>query len=740
VRGYTKKGVRYQGFGIKTLNIIADTPLMLARINGVSESMALEIQQIYNKNLEYKSAIEYLKKHGLTQGQIRKIYKEYGDNAVQTVKSNPYVLSKTISGFGFRTCDGIAVKLGISPHSNSRLKQGIIYTLQEATTMGHCFLPESLLVRNAVDILSIKIPLKKASELVKSPYKTVELRIGNLVYNIETSYIKENIKTHMNQSSGIKGIIIDNVTEDEVRNALYSMQDTNEIVIESDKDIGKVVYTQSLYIAERKTASCILDIINSEVTKIDENLINRYIEDYEIEKGFRLEEKQREGVIQGFNTNLLCIAGEAGTGKSTVVDCIIYVMKKYYKEKVIRINYLKGEELNFMLTAPTGKASKRLNQVTGYEAKTIHRLLGYNPQKEIYKYNDENPLPYNLIIIDEFSMVDVLLASTLFKAIDYNKPTKIFLLGDIEQLPSVGAGNVLKDILESGVVRTVRLNVVKRQGKESEILANAHRVIKGEMIKGNNSDFFIIKEEYDIKVADKIVESARRLIMNHNYKIEDIHVLALQKPSEIGTEILNKKLQEVLNPPSIDKREIQYKNSDGITTFREGDKVINLTNNYNARHYYEVDGKYYARDTGTSGEDNIGVFNGEIGRIKGIREVFDEEINEMLEKVIVDFEGTIVLYDESSIGCLELGYATTNHKFQGSQAKVVFIPVHYRTMSMLNRNNLYTAITRGVEKVCVVGQLKAIQFMIKNIKITQRYTRLAKLLTELNKVNNLLVS
>ncbi|MFD1362692.1 SF1B family DNA helicase RecD2 [Lentibacillus salinarum] len=408
----------------------------------------------------------------------------------------------------------------------------------------------------------------------------------------------------------------------------------------------------------------------------------KHIKNYQKQHNVVLAEKQREAIRKLFEENLLILTGNPGTGKTTVVQAMIDIYKKVYKKDDIA------------LCAPTGRASRKLAEVTGHAASTIHRLIGLQPG-EAPQYSEDNPLSEQLIIIDEMSMVDVRLASKLMAAIQ--KDAIVLFVGDADQLPSVNPGNVLKDMIEGGIPN-VKLTEIFRQAQESQIVTNAHRINQGQslLIDDSKNDFYFIQKEDPKKIAHMLVKSAVRFV-ELGYALEDILVLSPIKKGPIGTITLNEALQETLNPASSSKKEWKK----GNTIFRQGDKVIQTKNNYD-------------KD----------VFNGDIGTIKDITQIKSDD--EIIDVMICDFMGEEVEYTKDQLNELQLAYCITIHKSQGGQAPVVIIPVSTSHYIMLARNLIYTGMTRAEERMVFIGTKKAMHIAAGNNKVTQRNTKLAK--------------
>ena len=562
----------------------------------------------------------FLQGQGVSSTYAVKIYKAYGDKSISVVKENPYRLALDISGIGFKTADRIARNMGIDPASQIRAEAGIIHVLSELVDEGHVYYPYGKLMDTATSLLEV------------------------------SSMIAET--------------------------ALAALVEQRRVVVDELQD-ERAVYLTPLHVAEVNVARRLETLINAprQLIQID---IEKAIQWVQQAIRMELTEMQREAIRKTATSKMLVLTGGPGTGKTTLLNCIIRILEK------------KGQRI--LLASPTGRASKRLAEVTGREAKTIHRLLEYSPSEGGFKRNEENQLDADLVIIDEASMVDVLLMNHLLKAIP---PTATLLLvGDIDQLPSVGPGNVLRDIITSGKVETVRLNEVFRQAQESMIVVNAHRVNCGEFPivrppEGKKSDFYFIERDNPEKALDTVKNlCASRLPRAFRFNpFDDIQLVTPMHRGTVGVANLNAELQMLLNPTG---KEVTR----GGRCFRINDKVMQITNNYEKE-----------------------VFNGDIGRVVGIEH--DEQ------KLAVRYEDRVVDYDWSQLDELILAYAISIHKSQGSEYPAVMIPILSQHYIMLQRNLLYTAITRAKKLVVLVGSKRAIAMAARNSQVQHRYTALA---------------
>ncbi len=669
VSGYKSGSGFVEGFGSKTLEIIKNEPLALTKIRGISPDKARVIHDSYMENMEYQNVMIYFQRFGVSSAKAMKIYNAFKGTSIAIAEENPYMFSN-IRGFGFKSCDEIARKLGIDPHSIFRLESALKSVLETAETEGHCYLFKEKLLEMTSKALTDETDTITALELEEAYGRMI--KSGNLVSITYT----ENLQRF------------------------------------------EAVYTKEMYRMEYETAVAIKDIARCHPEARLCN-VDKLIEEFEAMRGFELEAMQKEAVKAVFDTNMLILTGSAGSGKTTTVECMIYVLQRYFANQ---------EEMSFMLAAPTGKAAKRLTEITGFEAMTLHRLLQFSYENKGFFYRQGNELPYDLIVVDESSMLSVDLAHALFTAI--SPGTTVVMIGDTQQLPSVGAGNVLDDMIRSGIIRTVKLNVIKRQADGSGIISNANRIINGEMPENinENKDFFIIEEDDKNRVIKRTLEALTRLMTGYSYTIDDVQVICPQKTSEIGTYEMNKAIQELVNPAEEGKAEIKRGNS----SFRVGDKVIHLSNNYETPHYHRdpTTGRYIA-------EEGTGVFNGDIGRIIEISKLYEGARDEEDEsntsaspdkRVAVQYDDFIIIYQVNELEEIDLAYSLTVHKMQGSQCEAAIILCHMRNFIMLNRNLGYTAVTRAKKMACIIGQKKAVKVMVSNVKINERNSMLCELL------------
>ena len=625
-----------QAFGKNTLDVLSEHPERLTEVPGIGKKRAAQLAESFREQYAAREAMVFLQSYGVSPTLAVKISKAYGADAQRKIRENPYRLIDDIDGVGFLTADRIALSLGIPQDSEYRLRSGLKYVLQEAAAgEGHTFLPKPLLLERAARALRVED--------------------GLLAHALDT--------------------------------LLFARE-----IIALDLDGQEALLLSGFFYAEKEIARY-LKLLMGREEKIPEAQILEKIQQFEREHQMQFSENQRRAVSEAVRRGLVVITGGPGTGKTTIINCILWLLGK-----------------DVLLAAPTGRAAKRMSEATGHEAKTLHRLLEFAGDEGHFQRDEQNPLDCGCVIVDEMSMVDVFLMRSLLVAL---KPgTKLILVGDADQLPSVGAGNVLGDILKSGVVPSVRLTDIFRQSEESLIVLNAHRINHGEppILNRRDSDFFFERRPVPDEAAQAIVGlCARRLpaFLHSDAPARDIQVLAPTKKSGTGVYQLNALLQAALNPPAPWKKEIAY----GETVFRTGDKVMHIRNNYQLP--WKADG----------GEEGEGVFNGDVGFVSAV------DNQDRIVTVRFDDERTVE-YDYQQLEELELAYCLSVHKSQGSEFPCVVMPVLGGPPRLLTRNLFYTALTRARKLVVLVGREDAIADMVRNNHIATRYTTLRQRLEE----------
>lgn len=616
-------------FGAETLYVIESEPQRLREVADLGPVRQARTQDAWETQKAIKEVMLFLQGHGVSAGLAVKVYKQYGDAAIDVVKSDPYRLARDIWGIGFKTADKIARALGLPSDSPERIDSGIVFALGELADDGHVYAPEAALTA-------------KATELLGVPPAVIPPALDRLT------------------------------ADDRLR------RDT----LTSDPPTP-AIYLTPFYHAEAGVASRLAVLIRTPSSRLSV-FQSRDWESLARDRSGQtpLSPEQAAAVKTALTSKVTILTGGPGTGKTTSLRTVIRLLDESGR--------------SCLLASPTGRAAKRLAEATGRRAATIHRLLGYSPV-EGFKFDENNRLPADMIIVDETSMVDVLLMNNLLKAI--HPTSHLLLVGDMDQLPSVGAGNVLRDLVACGQVPTARLSVIFRQAAGSHIITNAHRVNRGEMplFPKDATDFFLFPQTEPEAAADWVVKVVQSRIPQKFGldPFEEVQVLSPMHRGAAGVGILNQRLQAALNPPSPRAPEKQI----GGRVFRAGDKLMQLRNNY-------------LKD----------VYNGDIGRLARI------DFEEQTFTVVFDggtLGGRPVFYDWAEADELAHAYAVSIHKSQGSEHPAVVIPILTQHYMLLQRNLLYTAITRA-RKLCVlVGNTKAIAIAVRNAKVAERWTALA---------------
>ncbi len=616
-----------------------------------------------------RAAMLFLQQYGVSLALGVKIYTKYGEEMYSILRENPYRLAEDIDGVGFKTADAIAAKIGIAADSEYRIRCGILYVLGLASGEGSVYLPEWDLTAKTADLLGVADG-------------DVERQIMSLA--IERKII---IRNH----TSAEGMPEESLSEGK----------------------NRIVYLARYYYLELNAARMLCDL-NVRVTADEDADIERRLMHVLARGGSRnivLEEEQKQAILSAAKYGLFILTGGPGTGKTTTINQML--------------RFFESENMDIRLAAPTGRAAKRMTETTGYEASTIHRLLEISSMSDEmgesvrFERNEQNPLETDVVIIDEMSMVDIFLMYSLLSALPVG--TRLVLVGDVDQLPSVGPGAVLRDMLRSGAFPSIRLSRIFRQAASSDIIVNAHKINSGQQIVlGNKSkDFFFLRRSDPNLIISNIIELVRDKLPGYvDAKPFDIQVLSPMRKGALGVERLNRILQEYLNPPSEEKAERMF----GDNKFRVGDKVMQIKNNYQIE--WEIKrGRY-----GIVVDHGQGIFNGDMGTIR--------EINEFANILTIEFdEGRFVDYPFSNIEELELAYAVTIHKSQGSEYPAVILPLLTGPRMLFSRNLLYTAVTRARKCVMILGSEETVRGMIENVTQQLRYTSLDERILEMKKLN-----
>ena len=634
-------------FGAETLNVIEENPDLLLEVPGIGRVRVERIKKSWQEQKEIKNIMLFLRSHDVSTSHATRIYKTYGNDSIKIVQENPYRLADDIWGIGFRTADIIAEKMGFDHEKYARLRSGILYTLNKLSEEGHCYATREMLLKTGAELLSV-------DESVLS------MTLDEMIH--------------------AEDVIIEPVPLPEDAAADIAQEAAADAVPE------KAIYLPPFYFSEAGTAKRLRAIYtNGEGIRVNTAGLAERISR---RAGIQYDEIQMQAILTAVQSKVLVLTGGPGTGKTTTTLGIITA----FREAGARI----------LLAAPTGRAAKRLSEATRMEAKTIHRLLEVKPP-EGYQKNEEHPLEGDVLIVDECSMIDIMLMYNLLKAVP--DTMTLILVGDIDQLPSVGAGNVLRDIIDSERFPVVRLTRIFRQAQTSRIIMNAHRINAGNMpdiSNGAKSDFFFMdveaqaqKKGLNAEDSGVLAEEAARTItelvstkLSRYYRTppSEIQVLTPMQRGVAGAANLNQVLQQALNPGEIGLKRGGY-------IFRARDKVMQIRNNYDKE-----------------------VFNGDIGVVESV----DMEEREM----VVNFDDRLVTYDVSELDELVLAYAATIHKSQGSEYPIVVIPVLMNHFVMLQRNLIYTGITRAKKILVLVGTKKALGYAVRNVTVTRRNTML----------------
>lgn len=647
IRGVGKATAKriVEQFGEDSFDVIENHPDWLTDIKGISAKKAAEISEEFKNQFGFKNVVSFCSGFFSMPTSVR-IYKHFGVGAVDVIKQNPYILCDTIYGINFEHADKMANAMGeYNMESDERICAGIRYLLNyAANSSGHVYLPYDKLMPKAVAMLNV-------------PDTTVYDAFSRAVQS-QKFIVKE-------------------------------MGENKEI---------QAVYSFATYNTERYCAARLTELDNhAKSEKADVKEIELRLSAIEQSERIKYSREQKKAVVSAVKNGVFVLTGGPGTGKTTVIKALIGIFSQLNKK--------------IALAAPTGRAAKRMTETTGIDAKTIHRMLEMTFENETepkFARDEENPLDYDVIIIDETSMVDIFLLQSLLRATDTG--TKLIFIGDSDQLPSVGAGNVLRDIIASNMFTTVRLDTIFRQSSESLIILNAHKINSGEMpdLSAKDRDFFFIERSAPSAIADTVIDLCKnRLPKKYGADIIDkIQILTPSKKGMTGTLNLNIALQNELNPADYGK----YEKKRFASVLRENDKVMQIRNNYSVE---------WSLKDGSVGQ---GIYNGDIGVIKSI-----DNINEI---VTVEFDEKTVEYDFLTVDEIIHAFAITVHKAQGSEYPVVILPISQEVPILHTRNLLYTAVTRAQEMVIVVGESKVIEYMVGNNRQAVRYTGLSEMLNE----------
>jgi exodeoxyribonuclease V alpha subunit len=615
-----------------TFEVIENHPERLLEVSGIGQDRTAKIVTAWEEQKQVKEIMLFLHSHGVSTNLAVKIYKTYGESALQTVQANPYQLERDIYGVGFKTADRIAQALGLSAEHPSRVEAGIVFALNELIEDGHVFAPRDMLVGHAAELMGVPADL--------------------IPPGLERLAQAERIRPELVPLPARKGGGAE-----------------KKMVAEAQGAYGSpVVYLTPLYFGERGVAERVKALVRAGASEPDGEPIPLPVKE--------LSAEQLSAVRMALAHPVSILTGGPGTGKTTCLEALIATLETQGK--------------SYALASPTGRAAKRLSEATGRPASTIHRLLEFSPL-DGFKRDEDNPLGVDFLVVDEASMLDLLLTNQLLKAV--RPGAHVLFVGDVDQLPSVGAGDVLRDLIASHVAPVARLTTIFRQAAGSQIISNAHRINQGQMpvFAKDGGDFYLFPAEEAATAADWAVEVVTaRIPQKFGFSaLADIQVIAPVYRGPAGVHALNERLQEVLNPTAKNKPERRLYG----TTFRVGDKVMQTRNNYD-------------KD----------IYNGDIG--------FIQRIDPVEQELHVEFEGRLARYDWSEADELALAYAVSVHKAQGSEFPAVVMPVVTQHYMMLQRNLLYTAVTRARRLCVLTGSRRAIAIAVRNNKIAGRFTAL----------------
>lgn len=620
-------------FGDKTLDVLESSPEKLAELRGISLSKAKQMSKDFRHQAGVRRIMEFVCSFGLRPILAMRMYKFYGDDALELLRENPYILATNHIGGRFSEADALALEMGLDGSSRNRINAACLFELKHNLNNGHCFIPREKLAAVTAELINVEPSEAEASidELIET---------GQIIYE---------------EIAGCKAC-----------------------------------YLPEIYEAETDAAEKFAKMCRR---KFSEDVdIPKLIARLERQQGIEYAPLQRQTLHLALENQLVVITGGPGTGKTTSIRAILAMFDAI--------------GIKTLLTAPTGRAAKRMTELSGQEAVTVHRLLGAkfaeDGERVVFTKDESDRLDCNAVILDECSMVDITLIDALLRAMPDD--ARLVMVGDADQLPSVGPGNVFSAVIRSGVVPTVKLTEIFRQNGGSRIVRNAHLINKGEHpdLSENTGDFFRLKRIQAASAVETIAELCSvRLPNRMNIPPSDIQVLSPTRKGELGIRNLNRRLQLVLNPPSLDKKEKLF----GDVVFREGDRVMQIKNNY--------DILWRAEDNSTAGS---GIYNGDIGQIISI----DTES----ETVTVNFDGRITGYGFDSLLELEHAWAMTVHKSQGSEYRAVILALSPSSQMLLTRDVLYTAVTRAKEILILVGDDQTAYYMIDNFRQSKRYTAL----------------
>ena len=646
-------------FREKTLDVLDDTPELLLKVPGLGRKRATALRQAWQEQRHLKEVVMFLHGHGLGTAEALRIFRAYGARSLALVTENPYQLAQDIPGVGFRSADRIAQALGVAGDAPRRIEAGVLYALEEAEGYGHCYLPREEVRKQVCALLAAKTEPESSRSVATSRLEPAPAALKSVPEPMETA-------ARLTEDPPFE------VKDAHVDAAIAALSDRSAVVLEPDVS-DCPVYRRGMHEMEVRSARALRRLVDAPAPRLDGGPAGA-IRTFESRSGLQLSSSQRDALVGALGTHVLVLTGGPGTGKTTLVRALLDTL---------------GGRRRVVLAAPTGRAAKRLAEATRIPASTLHRLLEWNPGTHRFERDAHHRLEGDAFIVDETSMVDLSLFDHLLQALPPR--ARLFLVGDVDQLPSVGPGAVLADIIASERVPTMRLNEIFRQEAGSLIVHNAHRIRDGKSpeipARGERADFVLIEREEPAAIVETL-----RLLLGRRLPEAlgadprtDIQVLVPMNRGTLGTAALNRELQQLLNPDGTPIR------SSGL---RVGDKVMQVRNNY-----------------------DLDVFNGDIGRI--------EALDDTSGRVRVHFEDRGATYAPAELDQLVPAYACTVHKSQGSEYPVVVLVLHPQHHVMLQRNLLYTAVTRAKQQLVLLGQRRALNTALHNARRLKRWTRLA---------------
>lgn len=721
----------YDKFGKDSIKILMEDPMIVANnIKGIGKKSVLSWKEQLDLMKESQHTIQSLLSYGITIKESKKLYDKYGDSIVSNIEENPYMLAQMVKGYGFEKCDRIARNINYDPKSPFRIQECIIYILNEYSLNGNCYLPKEELIDETINYLNIKLNINEMKMYAKDKEKEIEFEheYGGYKYLINYKEMINMLNLYTNEKDYKKRdkyrYVALRFNEDEVNKNLDIIERRKRIINDDDK-----IYLTDLYFDEREVAKKVCELI-TETPFIKPINLEEELDNYCKTNKILLEDKQKLAVLEMAKNDggFFILCGNAGCGKTYTLKIILDMIKAQYKNihKTFRVKVL----------APTGKASKVASKSTGMECMTVHRGLGYNTL-EGFEFNEYNQLDYDCVVVDESSMLDISLTKSLLVAI--RNGTKVIFMGDTKQLPSIGPGNVLHDLINTNIVKVIMLDVVKRQGELSGIIRNANNIINVKMIKSYNDtkDAYFVPRDTVEGTQKAIIESMRRILNWDDYNLEDVQLLCPQKNGLIGTIYMNYILQKEFNPNTEElmvlnkKFQTRLNDYSGLTFielyFKKGDKVIHIKNDYEMEWYKKDALSKYIKI------DQIGITNGECGIIEDISTTIIE--GEKIRRIIVRYDDKYVFYD-GVFDSLDHAYALTIHKSQGSSWKAIIMPIMKQNYIMLDNNLLYTGYTRAELFEVTIGQPEALMYAINTFKTIKRYTYLTERIKEFIDIKN----